>query len=557
MNKLFYGVCSLGLIGVLSLALNLFGGAALVGARVDLTRHQRFTLTPGTQEILRNLAQPIDLYFFYSEKTARHQPGMQTYALRILELLEAYQAQSGQHIMLHRVDPQPGSKQAAQAAKMGLRSIRTTSSREPLYFGLAGTTGQGEVKAVAFFSQDNAARLEYELSQLLVQLTPPKTGGLGLMSDLAMEGSLGSTTGNPMPPWYLFNELERRYQVSLLPIDAEQIPPEIRVLLLVHPRRLSTATLYAIDQFVLRGGKLLVFVDPYSELDPGTRYFGVTSLDRSSDMSSLLNMWGVQMVPAKVVGDGLYGMIAGRDVQGRFLRLPTAPGLPQKALSQDDNSTAGLNSIKLSTAGVLRVLDGGTTRITPLMRSSPNSRLFDAQRFTRPMEPEELMNEFKAGEGESFVLAARIQGPAASAFADGIEGQSTGLKAASGIDVIVVADTDLLTDPLWVRKGNWHGWPEVRPWADNGDFVVNALDDFLGRDQLIRARSRNDASQPFDHLQDLPLQPFVSGLQLNSVQAMGNALKLINIVIAPMLSGGLIWLALMCWRRWRGSERVR
>src|SRR5690606_23257997 len=202
-----------------------------------------------------------------------------------------------------------------------------------------------------------------------------------------------------------------------------EIPEHVSVLMLVHPKQLSQPTLYAIDQFVLRGGKLLAFVDPYSEADTGTGFPG-EEIERASSLDPLLAAWGVRLAPDQVLADGGYGMTVGMGA-GRAVRHPAWVSLPSEAVDPEDVVTAGLEAVNLASAGLLEPLAGASTRFTPLLRSSPLSMPVDAKRLGVLGNPEELLRDLRP-DGQRKVLAARIEGPARSAYPEGIEGRKDG-----------------------------------------------------------------------------------------------------------------------------------
>jgi ABC-type uncharacterized transport system involved in gliding motility auxiliary subunit len=308
--------------------------------------------------------------------------------------------------------------------------------------------------------------------------------------------------GQPLPAWTIIEEVRQQFAIESLKDDIDLIPAHVSTVLLVHPKNLNQATLYAIDQFVLGGGKLLVFVDPYSEADSGTGMPGELALDKASDLPELFKAWGVRMLPDQVIADGVYAMSVGVGPQQRAVRHPGWLALPKKALDGSDVITSQLNDITLATAGILEPLENAKTRFTALLHSSEYAMPFSAQRFAMLHNPEELLAELEPT-GARYVLAARISGPASTAFAEGIEGRELGLQSAENINVIVVADTDMLSDRMWVQVQNFFGQRLPQPWADNGSFTINALDNLSGSDALISVRSRGNFNRPFTVVDNL------------------------------------------------------
>ncbi|HZJ92874.1 MAG TPA: Gldg family protein, partial [Thiopseudomonas sp.] len=325
---------------------------------------------------------------------------------------------------------------------------------------------------------------------------------LGLLSALPLNGGFDMQAGRPMPSWTILEEIRQQFQLESLNADIDLIPAHISTLLLVHPKNLSEATQYALDQFVLGGGKLLAFVDPYSEADTGMNASGEMASDKSSDLPELFKAWGVRMLPGQVLGDGAYAMSVGVGPQQRAVRHPGWLTLPKKALDSSDVLTSQLNALNVATAGILEPLEGAKTQFTPLLHSSEYAMPFSAQRFAMLQNPEELLAELEPT-GERYVLAARVSGPAQTAFAQGLEGREQGLRSADNINVIIVADSDMLSDRMWVSVQDFFGQRLPQPFADNGSFTINALDNLSGSDALISIRSRGNFNRPFTMLDNL------------------------------------------------------
>lgn len=501
MKKLIYSGAGLLLIAVAFVAFNLLAGIGLGGARLDLTEQKLYTISDGTRQILGELDEPINLYFFYSDKVAKDLPALRTYAQRVEEMLKAYQAQANGKIHLHIIDPQPFSEDEDKAAEYGLQGIPLQQGGDSVYFGLAGTNSLDDTQVIPFFALDQEEHLEYELSRLVQTLAKPELPVVGVLSGLPMTGGFDMMARQPTPPWMVLEQVRQLFKIENLKADVDQIPEQVSVLWLVHPKNLPQQTLYAIDQFVLRGGKLMVFVDPYAEADSGEMP-GEVAVDKASSLEPLFKAWGLRMVPDKVLGDGAYAMSVNMGQGQRPVRHAAWLSLPRKALDQTDIATAGLESITVATAGILEPLEGAKSHFTPLMQSSEYAMPFDAQRFAMLSNPEELIRELEPT-GERYTIAARVDGPAQSAFPDGIEGRKDGLKQADNINVIAVADTDILSDRLWVQVQDFFGQRMPQPWADNGSFVINALDNLSGSEALISVRSRGRFSRPFVVVEEL------------------------------------------------------
>lgn len=496
MKRVLSSGAGLLLIALAFLAFNMVSGLLFSGVRLDLTEQKLYTISPGTKRILAGLDEPINLYFFYSDSGARELVPLRNYARRVEELLRAYEREANGRIRLQVIDPEPFSENEDKATEFGLQGIPLQQGGDNLYFGLAGSNALDGVQVIPFFPLDQEEFLEYDISRLVQTLAQPQRPVVGLMSSLPLNGGFDMASRQPTSPWMVMEEIRQQFDLRSLKSDATEIPPEVSVLLLVHPKQLPEQTLYAIDQFVLRGGKLLAFVDPFSEADSGSDFAATLDGDKSSDLAPLFEAWGLRLLPGKVLGDGAYAMSISLGRDQRPARHPAWLSLPREALDQDDIATAGLESLTLATPGILERLPGASTSFTPLLQSSTQAMPFDASRFGLLRDPGDLMRELRPS-GRRHTLAARIQGPAKSAFAEGIEGHREGLKEARNINAIVVADTDLLSDRMWVQVQDFFGQRVPQPWADNGALVVNALDNLSGTDALISVRSRGRFSRPF------------------------------------------------------------
>jgi ABC-type uncharacterized transport system involved in gliding motility auxiliary subunit len=497
MKKLMYSSAGLLLIALAFLAFNLFSSLSLSGARLDLTEQKLYTISAGTEQILAELEQPIELDFFFSDTTAKDLPALRNYAKRVEEMLKAYQRAADGKIQLRIIDPAPFSEDEDKAAEFGLQGIPLQQGGDQLYLGLAGKNAQGDTQVIPFFALDQEEFLEYELSRLVQSLAKPERPVVGVLSGLPINGGFDMQARQPTPPWMVMEEIRQLFKIESLKADVDLIPEQVSVLLLIHPKQLPEQTLYAIDQFVLRGGKLLAFVDPFSEADTQAGMAGEMAIDKSSSLTPLFKAWGLRMVPDKVLGDGSYAMSVSMGQGQRAVRHAAWLSLPKNALDQDDISTAALENLTVATAGILEPLEGAKTRFIPLLQSSQYAMPFDAKRFGLLQNPEELIRELQPT-GERYAIAARISGPAQSAYPDGIEGRKDGLKQADSINVIAVADTDLLTDRMWVQVQDFFGQRIPQPWADNAAFAINALDNLSGSDALISVRSRGRFTRPFE-----------------------------------------------------------
>ena len=506
MKRLMYSGAGLLLIALAFLAFSAVSSLIFTDARLDLTEQKLFTLSKGTETILAGIEEPIELQLFYSDEATGELVALRNYARRVEELLHAYQREADGKITLRVIDPEPFSEEEDRAAELGLQAVPLDQGGDKVYFGLAGINAAGQTQSIPFFPLDQEEFLEYEISRLVQTLTTPQMPVVGVLSGLPITGGFDARTQQATPPWMLLENIRQLFHIESLKRDVDMIPSDVSVLMLIHPKELPEQTLYAIDQFVMRGGKLLVLLDPYSEADPGVGIGpGEFGEGKASDLEPLFNAWGVRMVPNQVVLDASYAMSVGVGEERRPVRHPAWLSLPQSMMDSEDVVTASLESLNVATAGFLEPLKGATTRFVPLIQSSSYALPIESERFATLENPELLLRELEPT-GERYTLAARIQGPAKSAYPNGIEGHTDGLKDSSSINVLAVADSDLLADRMWVQVDNFFGQRMPQPWADNGTFVINALDNLSGTDALISVRSRGRFARPFTVVEDLQRQ---------------------------------------------------
>jgi ABC-type uncharacterized transport system involved in gliding motility auxiliary subunit len=482
--------------------------AVFGGLRLDLTADRLYSLGEGSRRLVAGLGQPIALEFFASRELGRADPVFRSYAPRVRQLLDEMVAASEGRLSLTVTDPAPFSADEDRAQELGLEALPSPAGGESLYFGLVASRGDADRVVLPLLQPRRERFLEYDVARLLHELDRPARPVVGLMSTLPLAFGFDPLGRRMREPWAIVEQMQQLFTVRSIDSDATEIPADVDVLMLVHPKHLPDAALYAVDQYVLRGGRLLAFVDPSAEQDAA----GANPLDpfggdgRASDLGPLAAAWGVGFDPSQVVGDAQHALtVQGRDGPVRHLGFL---GLGPEAFAADDPVTAALDLVTFATAGALIRREDPALRFEPLFTSSADSGLIDAARFAEPTGPEALFEGF-APTGERYVLAARIGGRPGSAWP---AGPPAGARAPSGghlaaaredVRVIVVADTDLLADPLWTRDAGFGGGRLLEAWAGNGDFVLNALDLLSGSDALIGLRGRSSFLRPFERVEEL------------------------------------------------------
>ena len=532
MNRKLFSIAGLLVALALLFAVNILSSSVFTAARVDLTENRLFTLSEGTRRIIAGLEEPINIRLYLSERLVRNLPAINSYATRIKGLLEEYGRASNGMVEVHIIDPEPFSEEEDRAVGYGLTGVPLEGGDEKLYMGLVGTNSVDDEDIIPFLSTSRESFIEYDITRTVYNLSSPELPVIGLLTGLPINGMgpQAALRGVSAPAWAVMEQVETLFEVQSIETDAVRIPEEVDVLLLVHPKQLGDGTLYAIDQFVLGGGRALIFIDPHSESEQAPpQAMPMLPATRNSELAKLFTAWGVESDPEKVVSDLQIAAKVRMQRQQQILTidypvwLNALPGL----FDQDDTVTAELGNITFASAGYIQPLENATTTFRPLIQTTENAALFEAKRLLDPnADPQELLRDY-VPVGHAMVLAARIEGPVKSAFPDrppqvepkagdaapGASGDQDKdaekqprehlTESRDDINVIVVADTDILADRFWVQVQEFLGNRIAVPSAANGAFMVNALDNLVGSNDLISVRNRGSFIRPFQRVNAL------------------------------------------------------
>lgn len=495
-----YAIAAIVLAAIIFVALNIAASTLLTTAKLDLTANGQFTLAQGTRNILANLKEPITLRFYFSKQVASEYASTTAYAKRVRDLLNEYAALSHGKIIVEEIDPEPFTEAEDQATSRGLTGAPTDSG-DVVYFGLAGSNAIDGREVIPYFAQEREEYLEYDLTSLIYRLSNPKKPVVGIISSLPLQfgpGGIQAMMQGQGQPYVIYQELNQIVTTKLVPSDFAAIPKDIDVLMLVHPVGLNAKQLELIDQFVLGGGRALVFVDPNSELAKSTaNRYQPQGVEPASDLPQLFKSWGIGYDPQKIVGDRtLAQRVQVADPRNPVALYPAWLHLTADNFDPKDPVSANLQSLNLASVGALHPLKGAATAFSPLLTSSDQASLLDAAEVRMNTQPQDLMNEILPT-GEKFVIAARVSGEAKTAF-------PASAKIKSGkINVIVMADSDIFDDRFWVRVQNVLGKKIAAPFADNGGFVLDAVENLMGSGDLISLRTRETGQRPFTVVRDL------------------------------------------------------
>jgi len=489
------------ILAVLFVAVTLLVNVAFRGARVDLTQNHLYTLSDGTKKIIGSIDEPINLYLYFSDKGTQDLPQLRTYYTRVREMLEEMASRSGGKIKLDLIDPLPFSEDEDRASSLGLQSVPVGSAGEKIFFGLAGSNSTNGQSSIPFFQPDKESFLEYDIAKLIHELSIAKKPAVGLLSSLPITAGLDPATRQMREPWAVDQQWTQLFEMR--PLNAanlKAVDKDIDVLVVVHPKELPDDAQYAIDQFVLRGGHLLVFVDPNAELDdsgqdPQNPMAGMMA-DKSSDLPKLFKAWGIEYDPKKVVLDRTRALPISLGEGQAPVRHPAILGFTSDDLNHDEVTTANLETINVSTAGYFELAkDVKDEKLTPLIQTTGDAMTVPVDRVKMLPDPSALYTDYKPT-GEHLIVAARLSGKFKTAFPDR-NGEGALKEAKDEGQIVLVADTDILSDRLWVQIRPFFGQKLMNAFANNGDFAVNALDNMAGSSDLISVRGRATSQRPF------------------------------------------------------------
>jgi ABC-type uncharacterized transport system involved in gliding motility auxiliary subunit len=503
--------------GVIALAAILIAANFLISAfnaRVDLTQGDVYTLSPGTKAIVSKLEAPVKIRLYYSQGSNTVPVGLKTFAKRVEDLLAEYRAASNGKVVVEKFNPEPDSD-AEDSANLDGIDGQMTNTGEKFYLGLS-VSFLDQKAAIPVLAPDRERLLEYDITRAISQVSTIKKPVIGVMSTLPVLGRPLNPVlkQQPTEPWVLASELKRVFDVREVKMETEKIDDDIKVLLVIHPRDLSETTEYAIDQFVLRGGKLIAFVDPYAYFDqrPDLQNpFGGQQAGQSM-FYNLFKAWGIDMNMGKVVADLTYASGEGPRL------LPTLLSLNQHALNQDDVVTSQVGTLLVPFGGAFSGKLAEGLSQTVLAHTSKNSMLVDLIIATLSGEPSTRGFE---PSGQEQPIAIRLTGKFKTAFPEGKpkpfasrDEKKTEKKEAAPAapqlkesaeenTVILVSDVDMLTDNAAVEVQDVFGQRLVVPRNGNLNFALSLVEQLSGDENLISLRSRAAFTRPLTVIRDM------------------------------------------------------
>ena len=516
--------------------------SSLPSLRIDLTEDNLYSLSDGTRNIVSNLQTPIELMFFYSESATEDIPQIRSYGTRVQELLREIVLASNGRLSFSVIDPEPFSEDEDLATEFGIQAVPVSQGGQAIYFGLVAAQEEGAAvnpalgraaETLPLIRPDQEQFLEYEFMKLISKVNNPDLQVVGLVTQLDIDGGFDPIAGQATQQWMIMDIIRQLYAVQRVDLTAAEIDEEIDILMIVHPEGLSEQMLYAIDQFMMRGGKTMLFLDPSADsMVSRSRQGNLIPAGMRSELPGLLEAWGIEFSSDKVLTDNELALRVSMGQGQRPIAHLGMLGVQRNFLTQNDIVTSRLENINLSSPGVISQAQGSTTRFEPLMISSSDAMLMDAGLLEDVTDPSVLFDEF-VSEDRSFTIAARVSGVIETAFPDGRPIEEVEVSAEeeeadreivaedpvedapvaehltssnSEVNILVFADTDMLSDRMWVRVTQFMGQRIPQPFSNNGDMVINALDNLSGGADLSGIRSRGTYSRPFTRVIQLQRQ---------------------------------------------------
>jgi ABC-type uncharacterized transport system involved in gliding motility auxiliary subunit len=486
--------------------------------RIDLTAEKAYTLSAGTRHILAKLDSPVTLRYYCSQ--AEMPPELKPYAQEIEDLLGEYQQAGKGKVILERYDPKPDSDAEDSARLNGVQGESLQMGGDRIYLGLSISMLDNKVAIPSWldiFRDPSRERLlEYEISRAISRVINPEPATIGLMSALPVLGQepnpmMQRMGQQPQQPAVFVTELKKNFNVVDVPMNDTKIEDNIKVLIVDHPRDITDAGQYAIDQFIMRGGKMIAFLDPHAYFDQKHDQMAQV-LGESSGQSSLpklLKAWGLDMDINKVVADPSSSM---RNPQSGGI-MPTVPLVTRKGVNEDDIVTSQIDTLVFPFPGAFtgKPADGLTE--TVLAQTSTNSALVES--ITASMGSDSILKDFKPA-GVHYAMAIRLAGKFKTAFPEGKPAENPpastntpapaeppSLKESPNTAVVLVADSDCLNDNVAFQIGNVFGMRVAQPANGNVNLLQNAVEQLAGDSDLIAVRSRGGLNRPFTRLQEL------------------------------------------------------
>ncbi len=527
MKKKIPAILTLLALLVILAAINMIGAISLSGANIDVTAEKLFTLDDGSRNIAASLEDPVTIRFFFSRTALSEHPGLRQYGQRILEVLKSYRAASNGKITIEVIDPRPDTEEEEAAMRYDLQGVSIDQFGELVYIGLVIRDESGRESVLRFLDPEKVRFLEYDISKALYALAHPERKKIGVISSLPVMGTPPPPARNPMmqqqgsEPWFIIQQMKSTFDVVEVPPQSKFIPDDLDLLMIIHPKNLSDSLRYAVDQYVLSGRNAIVFVDPLSEYDQrmqqqmaGGNMQAMLSAQVDSDIPELFKAWGLKLVRGEagnsMTGEFGQNLVVAADPTIAAKR-PTPQGglvddlstivLAPSEMNQQQIITSDLPHTVMVTAGVLQTIPIDTNIKTEILLSTTDQAgMLDSLIMKFAQSTEDIADQFKKS-GKELALAMKVSGTFRSAFngniPEGIETDSHIDESKSPATIIVIADSDIISDNYAYEIQNFFGTRIASPANGNSILAFNAAENLTGSQDLINLRSRGMKTRTF------------------------------------------------------------
>jgi len=500
----------LAIIGFLSF--NILNKNFFKNMRFDLTKSNVYTLSSGTKSILHSIKEPLNFKLFYTKQIGDTNPVYQNYYNKVKELLEQYVLLSNNKIQLKIYNPEPFSNEEDQALEHGMQGVEILQGVYG-YFGLVASNSTDDEEKIIFFDSNRESFLEYDLSKIVSNLANPNRRVIGLYTNLPVLGTFNplakSRDAASIPPWIVYNRIKEFFEVKRIHEKTRKISDDLELIMIIHPQEVPERILYMFDQFVLRGGKLLIFLDPNAEVERfRTEQQQSTSVSRnnSSTLKELLDRWGVELVEDKVVGDLLSArrVSIGTDAQPSVTDYIAWLDIKSEYIDSSHQATSKVKNLTFATAGILKHNNRNSIEFKKLVWSTKQSMQIDVEEVRSSPDPTTLLRNFVPS-NEELVLAAEINGNFVSNFPDGppktdrdnFKKENHLQNSVKPSSLIIVSDVDMLYDEYWIRFTE----SGAAPISNNADFAINLLEYLNGTEDLIGLRGKGTSLATFTRVE--------------------------------------------------------
>lgn len=540
MNRMAKAILALFFIAVITVSMVSITRQIGRSLRLDITDQKLYTLSDGTRQILDGLKQPITIKLFYSQTASMKAPDQirffSNYYEYVRAVLEEYVSQSKGMVKLEVIDPRPYTEEEMAAIRYGLKQFNI-SQEEKFFFGLVVQTQFGVTKNIEFFTPDRQNFVEYDISYLIDTAMTRQKSRVGILSSLPVMGDDASgymaymmkMQGQQIrPAWGLVQQLKQKYEVRSIAADTEKIS-DIDTLIVIHPKKLPDKTQFAIDQYILNGGRAMIFADPHCVVDrPSPQAQFDPQMSMESNLEVLFKTWGLEMPSMTFAGDVALAETGALSADSRAEKILGILTLTkkEKCFNPDSPVTAMLNTVTTMFPGVLKKLPAESgdkapldIHYAPLLRTTSKGNAWKVENIYELMSPNyaEFLRRFRDGT-EPVVMGYMLTGKFKSAFPNGVEFEEsspqndskeapkqppvkkklTGLtEAKESCAVAVFADVDFISDAVAFRSHPLFGMMII---GDNSSLVLNTLDDLSGSTALMAVRSRGSYSRPFERV---------------------------------------------------------